>query len=203
MRRHLGHWKKADSIERQLENVNTLTGSGVRIIHSFRLLKGQGITFICLVCFSGLFVLFPDTKVLSVLNYTDLNWDGSVVSIRAERSVTQTRLTPHHITLKGPYCGFCIFITKAFFTLLWSVGHSMGFLLDFFLSRFHVSMLWKLSETSCASKWRFSQLYGFVKLSLCRNAVMSKKHFKNSFVVCSGILLKDLRITGHKAFCIH
>lgn len=84
---------------------------------SFRLLKTWRMNSTCLVCFSGLFLL-------SVLNYTDLNWDVPAVSVRAEKSVTQTRLTAHHITLKGPDCRFNPNHILAFFTLLWSVFQS-------------------------------------------------------------------------------
>ncbi len=93
-----------------------------------------------LVCFSSLPLLFPDRRGLLELNYTHRDLDVSVFYVRAKRSVTQTRLTSHHITLEGPYCGFaCLrYITYADFKLLWFIYQRMAsvFVFVFFFLSF-------------------------------------------------------------------
>lgn len=161
----------------------------------FKLLKTWRINLTGLVCFSGLFLLFPERKELSVLNYTDMNWDVSEISVKAERSETQTRLSQHHIMLKEPYWKFAC-LTQITYRpipmLLRFVFQSTAsfFLLYFFffsLVSIHVSALWKCCRDFLflPSQRTFSQLSFLSNLPLYGSAVMKKIFFKTFFVLCS------------------
>lgn len=120
-----------------------------------------------------------------MLNYTDTNWNVSAVAVRAERSVTQTRLTPHHITLKGPYCGFRMFNTNHMRPSLHYCGpfsKAQRFTLIFNSCQYAMKIdLQRLPVHHNEDSVDFILLS---KLALCGSAVLSTKHFRNSPLKC-------------------
>lgn len=107
-------------------------------------------------------------------------------SLSESRVLTQTRLTPHHITLKGPYCGFaCVTQVRPSLHYCGPFFKAQCQFLDFFflLSFGFNSCQYgnQLAETSCPSQWTFSQLYSFDKVIIVWR---SRNVFKNHPLWC-------------------